>query len=150
VEIHIDRLVINYVEPCQPGSERELLESLHRKVDCLMADLTQLNAAVDALQAADVAVANELVALRDEIAQLQAGEITQETIDSLAQRVTDVSTKLTEGVNAPDGGIGGTGGEPPAEPPAEEPAPPAEPPAEEPPPVEEPPPAEPPAEPAPE
>lgn len=128
-----------------------LLGAINRKVNKLMGDLTQLNAAVDALVAADVAVASELSALRDEIGQLQAGEISQEQIDSLTQRVTDVTTKLTEGVNAPDGGVGGTGGETPApegEPPAEPPAegtPPPEgeaPPAEGTPPEGEAPPAE--------
>lgn len=114
-----------------------LLADLHRKVGRLMADLSQLNAAVDALTAADADAANELAALRDEISQLTAGEITQEQIDSLTNRVTEATSKLAEAVNAPDGGVGGTGGEEPAPeaPPADQP-PAGEPPAEEPAPSE--------------
>ncbi len=120
-----------------------LLGAINRKVNRLMADVTQLNTAIEALQAADVAVAAELSALRDEIANLEAGEISQETIDGLTQRVTDVTTKLTEGVNAPDGGVGGTGETPPpAEPPAEGVPPVEPPPAEGTPPEGEQPPAE--------
>lgn len=99
----------------------ESLESLHRKVDKVLTDLTALNNAVDALEAKEAAVASELSALRDEIAQLSAGTITQEQIDGLAARVTAVGEKLNEEVNAPDGGVGGTGAEQPGG--DEEPAP---------------------------
>lgn len=137
----------------RPEYERELLESLHGKVNKLMADVSALQAAVDELVVVDGAAAAELSELAAEVAGLQAGEITQEQIDSITEKVTGTARALKQATEE----AGGTSeppaeppveGEPPAEPPAEgePPAPPAEgePPAE--PPVEGEPPAEPPAE----
>lgn len=107
---------------CRRRGIGQLVESLHGKVDKVLTDLTALNNSVDALVAKEAAVASELGALRDEVAQLSAGTITQEQIDTIAARVTAVGEKLTEDVNAADGGVGGTGGETPA-PPAEGEAP---------------------------
>jgi len=106
---------------CRP-SKRALLESINRKVDAVMTDLTALNDAVDALVATDAAAAAEMSALREEIGKLTAGTITQEQIDALAQRVTDASSALAAAVQVPDGGVGGTGAEAPApeEPPVAE------------------------------
>jgi hypothetical protein len=89
----------------------QLLESLHRKVDKVMQDLTKLNESVDRLLAGQAAAADEMAALRDEIASLQAGTITQEQIDGITAKVTEAADKLAESVNAPDGGVGGTGAE---------------------------------------
>ena len=129
----------------QPASLRGLLESLHRKVDQLMADVSALEAAVENLTVVEGAAAAELSALAAEVAQLTAGEITQEQIDGITQKVTDTANALTAATQA---------AEPEAEQPSEPPVgeePPAEPPAEEPaPPAAEPPVAEPPVEPAPE
>jgi outer membrane murein-binding lipoprotein Lpp len=105
---------------CRRRGIGQLVESLHGKVDKVLTDLTALNNSVDALVANEAAVASELGALRDEVAQLSAGTITQEQIDNIAAKVTAVGEKLTQDVNAPDGGVGGTGGG------EEAPAPPAE------------------------
>lgn len=88
------------------------LLALHRKVDNLMTDLTALQAAVDALVGAESAAAEEMVALKDEIAQLTAGTITQDQIDSITTKVTGVATALsaaTAGAEEPPAG------EPPVE-----------------------------------
>ena len=103
----------------------ESLESLHRKVDTNMGDLTKLNESVDRLLAGQSAAADEMAALRDEVANLQAGTITQEQIDSITTKVEEATTRLADSVNAPDGGVGGTGGT--EQPPVEE-QPPTEPP----------------------
>lgn len=103
----------------------ELLEILIGKVDKGMADIAALEEAITAVETAEVAGVEELKSLTDEIAQLVAGEISQETIDSLTARATAAATALAAGVE----GAKGTEA-PPAEPPAEEPAagePPAEP-----------------------
>lgn len=84
----------------------------------LMADLNALQAAVDALVGAEGAAADELVALKDEVAQLTVGTITQEQIDSITSKVTDTATALTQATEAAKA----------AAPPVEPPAPPAEPP----------------------
>lgn len=125
----------------RPEVERELLESLHRKVDCLMADVSALKAAVDGLVAVDAAAAAELSLLATEVAELTAGEVTQEQIDSITQKLTDSANSLKTATEAAQGG--GTQ-EPPAEPPVE--TPPAEAPVEGEPPAETPPVEEPPAE----
>ena len=72
----------------------KLLESLHGKVDKVLTDLTALNNAVDTLVANEAAVADAVSGLRDEVAQLSAGTITQEQIDSIRDRVTEVGEKL--------------------------------------------------------
>lgn len=82
-----------------PGCRRRrgvghLVESLHGKVDKVLTDLTALNNAVDTLVANEATVATELGALRDDVAQLSAGTITQEQIDGIAARVTEVGEKL--------------------------------------------------------
>jgi hypothetical protein len=109
-----------------------LLGALHRKVDRLMANVEGLEAAVDALAAAEGAAVAELTALKDEVAQLTAGEITQEQIDGITSKVTDVATALASAAAPPAPPEGGgevppaEGGEPPAgEPPVGE-TPPAE------------------------
>jgi outer membrane murein-binding lipoprotein Lpp len=97
--------------------------ALHRKVDKLMADVTGLEAAVEALATAEGAAVTELGALKDEIAQLTAGgTISQEQIDAITNKVTDVATALTSaatdaagtGEATPEGGgeeaPGGQGG----------------------------------------
>jgi hypothetical protein len=98
--------------------------ALHRKVDKLMADLSALQTAVDGLVAVEGAAAEELVALKDEVAQLQVGSISQEQIDSITSKVTGVADALTQATEAakaepqppaPEGG-----GEPPVEPPPAE------------------------------
>lgn len=119
-----------------------LLGAINRKVNKLMADITALNAAVDSLVAAEGAAANELTALRDEIAALSAGDITQEQIDGITQRVTDVATALNTASAdpAPPAEPGAPPAEEPPVPPAEGGEPPAEaPPAEGTPPEETPP-----------
>ena len=127
----------------RPELERGLLLSLHRKVDALMADVSALQAAVDQLVVVEAAAAAELADLAGEVAALTAGEITQEQIDSITQKVTATADALKVATEEAD-----TDDVPPVEPPVEPPAPgdepPAEPPAE--PPVE--PPAEEPAPPA--
>jgi outer membrane murein-binding lipoprotein Lpp len=124
-----------------PGTGLILLSlgALHRKVDRLMADISALEAAVDALAAAEGAAVGEIGALKDEIAQLNAGEpLSQEKIDAITQRVTDVTTALTSAAQeAPAGetppGESPAGETPPGEaPPAEAPPAGGEPPAEEP------------------
>lgn len=84
------------------------VDVLDRKVGKLMADVTALEAAINSLTAADESVATALTDLRDEVASLEAGTITQETIDSLTSKVTNAVTALGNAVA------------PPAEPPAEE------------------------------
>jgi outer membrane murein-binding lipoprotein Lpp len=105
-----------------------MLGALHRKVDKLMTDLTALQAAVDGLVGAEGAAAEELVALKDEVAQLTAGTITQDQIDSIASKVTDTANALTAATEAAKAPDAPPAEEPAPEPPAEEPAP-AEPPA---------------------
>jgi hypothetical protein len=103
------------------------LGALHRKVNRLMANVEGLEAAVDALAAAEGAAVAELTALKDEVAQLTAGEITQEQIDGITSKVTDVATALATAAAPPAPPEGGgevppaEGGEPPAgeTPPAE-------------------------------
>lgn len=93
--------------------------ALHRKVDKLMADVTGLEAAVEALATAEGAAVTELSALKDEVAQLTAGgTISQEQIDAITSKVTDVATALTTaatdaaggGETAPGGGEETPGG----------------------------------------
>lgn len=62
----------------------------------IMADLTQLDAAVDQLVAADAAAAGELQTLADEVRSLQAGTITQAQIESIQQKVTDAATAIAQ------------------------------------------------------
>lgn len=99
-----------------------LLEILIGKVGELVTNVEGLEAAIAAMENAEVAGVEELKTLADEIAQLQAGSISQETIDSLAGRATAAAEALTAATKAAEG-------EPPAEPPAEG-EPPVEPPAE--------------------
>jgi outer membrane murein-binding lipoprotein Lpp len=111
-----------------------LLGALHRKVDKLMTDISALQAAVDNLVAAEGAAAEELVALKDEIATLQAGTISQEQIDSITGKVTSVADALTTatqeaGESPAPPAAGETAGEAapaPGEPTPEEPPAPAE------------------------
>lgn len=110
------------------GRVEELLEILIGKVDKEMADVTKLTEAIASVEAAEVAGVEELKALADEIAALQAGEISQETIDSLTDRATATATALAAGTEAAKGTEA-----PPAEPPAE--PTPAEPPVGEAPPA---------------
>lgn len=134
-------------DACEERSARDLLIAilkgvvdLHGKVDSLMADVTQLEAAINAMEAAEVGAVAELSALKDEIATLTAGEITQEQIDALAAKTSAVAEALTTATQDA-AGTGEQPTEPPAgggEPPAEEPAPPADG-GETPPPAEEPP-----------
>lgn len=70
------------------------LESIHRKVDIIMADITALNDAVAALEAAEGAAAEELRALVTDVENLTAGEISQEQIDALTERTTNVVNAL--------------------------------------------------------
>jgi hypothetical protein len=131
IDINID------LDALATGPENRLillsLGALHRKVNKIMGDLTALNTAVDNLVAAESAAATELGELRDEVAQLTAGEITQEQIDAITTKVTGVADALTAASADPA---------PPAEPPAE--TPPAETPPVEEPPAETPPQGEPP------
>lgn len=103
--------------------ELRSLTALHRKVDQLVADVQALNDAVAALEASEQAAVQELSDLAGEVAALQAGTITQEQIDSLTGRVTNVATALK---TATDAGAATDAGEPPpaaapGEPPAEPP-----------------------------
>lgn len=109
------------------------LGALHRKVNRLMANVEGLEAAVDALAQAEGAAVAELTALKDEVAQLSAGEISQEQIDSITGKVTDVATALATAAapTAPPVDPAEGGGEvPPAEGSPPEGDPPAAPPAE--------------------
>lgn len=105
-----------------------LLETLIGRIDKLMADVAALETAIAAVETAEVAGVEELKALTDQIAALQAGEITQDTIDSLTARATAAATALAAGTEAAKGTEA-----PPAEPPAE--PTPAEPPVGEAPPA---------------
>lgn len=89
----------------------------NRKVTRLMADVSGLEAAVASLTGVEEAIISKLDALVGEVSTLEAGDISQEKIDSLTSAVTGIATALGSAVT------------PPA-PPAEEEAPPA-PPAEE-------------------
>lgn len=84
-----------------------LLIDQNRKVDKIMADVSALETAINSLTAADESVATALSDLRDEIASLEAGTISQDTIDSLTGKVTTAVTALGNAVT-------------PAAPPAEE------------------------------
>lgn len=95
--------------------------ALHRKVDRIMTDIAALEEAVNALATAEGAAVAELTVLKEEVAQLTAGEITQEQIDAITGKVTDVATALTTaatdaagGTKEPGPGDGGGVEEPPA------------------------------------
>lgn len=83
-----------------------------------MADLSQLQADVQALQQAGAAAAQELAALADLVSQLQSqvqtgGAVSQADIDTLAQSVSAVSTALASATQAASA-AGTTGTAPPA------------------------------------
>lgn len=77
---------------------RQLIISLHRKVDKLMADLTALNAALDDLAGEEASVVTELQRLSALIAS--GGSVSQSDIDALTARVTSVSQGLKDAVAA--------------------------------------------------
>lgn len=155
LDIEIDIDIDVSVEPEVSQLLLVLLLALNRKVDRLMANIEALDAAVTQLGEAQGLAVAELQELRDEIAELEAGEISQEKIDALTEKVTGVATTLTAaaqdpaqpGANTPPVEEPGAETPPAAEPPLEDAAP--EPPAEGAPPAEPAPGAEPPAEPAP-
>jgi hypothetical protein len=119
IKVEIDQTFIE-IDLDSDSSEAILLSlgALHRKVDRIMTDLAGLESAVAAIEAAGVAGVEELKALGEEIDQLQAGEISQEQIDSLAARTNAVATSLATGVQeaqAQEPPAPAEGGEPPAE-----------------------------------
>lgn len=75
-----------------------LLDQINRKASHIMADLTALQASVDSLATAEAAAAGELQALVDEIAALEAGDVTQEQIDAITTRATQVADALNSAV----------------------------------------------------
>lgn len=76
------------------------LHSLHRKVDTLMADISALTNAVNALDTDEQAAAADLQALTNTIAGLQAGQVTQAQIDELTTHATAVATALSSATAA--------------------------------------------------
>jgi multidrug resistance efflux pump len=60
----------------------------------MMADIAQIQADVKALQDAEAAAANELQALADSVAELQAGAVSQEQIENLHDSLQSVTTSL--------------------------------------------------------
>lgn len=81
-------------EARQHRSETHTLHLLLKGVLILMADLAALQAAVDKITASETAAAAELKTLADEVAKLQAGTITQEQVDAITAKVTDVAGAL--------------------------------------------------------
>lgn len=77
------------------GPIRQSLHDLHRKVDHLMADITALTNAVNALDTDEQAAAADLQALTADIASLQVGQVTQAQIDALTNHATAVATALS-------------------------------------------------------
>ncbi len=76
------------------------LHSLHRKVDTLMADISALTNAVNALDTDEQAAAVDLQALTNTIAGLQVGQVTQAQIDELTTHATAVATALSQATAA--------------------------------------------------
>lgn len=78
-----------------PMSKRLLYELLG-KVDRIMADLTALNTAVDAL----VTTENEVVAELKRLSALVAGggSVSQADLDALTSKVQGVSTDITDAI----------------------------------------------------
>ena len=91
----------------------------NRKVVKLMADISKLEEAINSLQGTEESVLAAVTDLKDEIANLEAGTISQEQVDSLTAKVNTAVTALAGAVTTPPAE------EPPVEPPAEE-TPPAE------------------------
>lgn len=106
-----------------------LLEPIHHKLDqilraqgVVMADVSSLNAAIEALDADEVAAVDEMKALSEQVAQLTTERApSQEEIDAITKKVTNVAEALKAGTPSKEA---------PAPAPAPEaPVPPAEPPA---------------------
>jgi hypothetical protein len=84
-----------------PGShydhrpEREILIQIEKKVDKLMTAVEDLTAAVTALEADETGAATAFTALAAEIAKLEAGQISEATIEELAVKAAAVGTALS-------------------------------------------------------
>lgn len=104
-----------------------LEEGLEGKVAKLVADTTKLEEAINSLTGVEQSVLTAVTALKEEVATLEAGTISQEKVDSLTTEVNNAVTALSGAITTPETPAEETPAEPPAEPtPEGEPTPPAE------------------------
>jgi outer membrane murein-binding lipoprotein Lpp len=82
------------------STNRQLLETLIRKVETMSEAIETLTADVAALEGAETAAVDELAALAKEVTELKAGTITEAEVDSLAEKVSAVTNALKAGTEA--------------------------------------------------
>jgi hypothetical protein len=71
------------------------------------AQIDQIKADVEALQAASAAAADQIAVLTDQILGLQEGQITDEQIDNLHKALAAVTAELTRAVEESQAALGG-------------------------------------------